>query len=80
MNSVLTLEDYRLRYPNTATTGTLTQRGLIGGLLERHERRVARRIRRRAMWQLAIEPPIRGLIWLWHVVTASAPAAIVRRA
>ncbi len=76
MNQYHTLEDYRLRYPNTASVPTITQRGLVGELLDRHERRGARRIRRRAVWQHVMGLPIQGVLWMWKAVTTT-PAPVV---
>lgn len=74
MKASISLNDYRWQYPNTARIPTLTQRGLVGGLLERHEQRMARRARRRALWGRILGWPVDALAWLWRwVTTASAP-------
>jgi hypothetical protein len=73
--NAFTLEDYRFQYPNTASIPTLTQSGLIGGLLERHDRRMVRRAQRRAMWNYVVELPFRGLSWMSGRITPPAPVA-----
>jgi hypothetical protein len=75
MKSTISLNDYRWQYPNTAQIPTLTQGGLVGGLLERHERRMARRARWRMAWHRIIEWPIDAAAWLWHWATAPAAQA-----
>ena len=64
MKAPISLEDYRFQYPNSTSIPTLTQSGLIGGLLARHDRRVARRAQRRAVWNSIVELPFRGLAWV----------------
>lgn len=69
MNTPISLNDYRWQFPNTARVPTLTQRGLVGGMLERHERRAARRAWRRAMLSRILGWPLDGAAWLWHWAT-----------
>jgi hypothetical protein len=64
MKSLISLEDYRFQYPNSASIPTLTQSGLVGGLLDRHEKRVVRRAKRRAVWNAVFGLPFRGLAWI----------------
>ena len=64
MKAPISLEDYRFQYPNSTSIPTLTQSGMIGGLLARHDRRVARRAQRRAVWNAIVELPLRGLVWV----------------
>jgi hypothetical protein len=75
MKAPISLNDYRWQYPNTARIPTLTQSGLVGGLLERNERRTARRAWRRLMWERIVGLPVDGLAWLWHWATASPTPA-----
>jgi hypothetical protein len=75
MKSLISLNDYQWQYPNTARIPTLTQSGLVGGLLERHQRRVARRARRRAILHRIVGLPLDVLAWLWRGATGALTSA-----
>lgn len=79
MKPSLTIEDYRLQYPNTASIPTITQRGLLGGVLHRHECRMARRAHRRAVMGWILELPFRAVASIWRAL-APAPAVATFRA
>jgi hypothetical protein len=79
MKPYLTVEDYRMRYPNTASIPTITQRGLLGGVLMRHEHRMARRAHRRAVIGWVLELPFRAVASVWRAL-APAPAVVASRA
>jgi hypothetical protein len=49
MYSEISLHDYRLSYPNTVPIPTITQRGLIGPLLELQRREALRAARRKTV-------------------------------
>src|SRR5436190_13375147 len=51
MSSTMSLHEYRLAYPFTAPIPTLTQRRLIGPLLERRQRKLNQAMRRKALRQ-----------------------------
>ncbi len=59
-----TLSEYRSHYPSTAPVPTLTQMGMLGPLLERHDYKIWQGLRRRAtrekMWSIAVDV----LAWL----------------
>ncbi|TCO89323.1 hypothetical protein EV701_11457 [Chthoniobacter flavus] len=74
MNMPISLEDYRFQYPNSTSIPTLSQSGLIGGLLARRERRLARRAQRRAIWNFVVGLPFRGLAWIVDLFRPHAPA------
>ncbi|HSI11064.1 MAG TPA: hypothetical protein VK961_03425 [Chthoniobacter sp.] len=76
MKKSMSLNEYRRQYPNTAAVPTLSQSGLIGGMLQRHEKRTARQIWRRALISRVVEFPLDVAAWLWRLATApAAPAA-----
>lgn len=64
MKSTISLEDYRVQYPNSASIPTLGQSGLLAGLLARHDRRMARRAHYRAMWNSVVGVPLSALEWV----------------
>lgn len=72
MKTPMSLNEYRWQYPNTAFVPTLSQRGLIGGMLQRHERRMARRAWRRRVFYQIVTWPLDAVAWLWRLATAPA--------
>jgi hypothetical protein len=72
MNTAISLHDYRLSFPDSAPLPTITQRGLIGPILERQRKRAIRRILRRAMWHRLVSLPGAALIGVVRLFTASA--------
>jgi len=76
MKTSMSLNEYRWQYPNTAFVPTLSQRGLIGEILQQHEKRMARRAWRRRVFYRIVESPVDAVAWLWHLATApAAPTA-----
>jgi uncharacterized membrane-anchored protein len=67
--SVYTLHEYRLRYPESAEFPTLTQSGLLGLLLERQRQKAANRARRHAMWRSICATPRRICVGVWRALT-----------
>jgi hypothetical protein len=66
--TILTLHEYRLRYPDTAEIPTLTQSGLLGVLLDRQQRKAASLARRRAMWRSVSAAPRNVCVGIWRVL------------
>jgi hypothetical protein len=66
-----TVHEYRLRYPDTAAIPTLTQSGALGYLLAVHDKRVAMRAKRRAMWQRVWSGPSNAWCGVWRALTAT---------
>ena len=66
MNSVITLEEYRERYPEAGSIRTLTQQGLVGLLMERLQQQSARQRRRRAMRQQLAGWLTRAFDWIYR--------------
>jgi len=71
--SVYTLHEYRLRYPESAEVPTLTQSGLLALLLERQRHKAASRARRRAVWQSICTAPHRTCVGVWRAITNLEP-------
>ena len=71
---IISLHEYRERYPGTASIPTLTQLGLIWPLLERRLKRSARREKRRAIRQKVIQVFIQHFAELWRTPGRSNPA------
>ena len=71
--SVYTLHEYRLRYPESAEVPTLTQSGLLALLLERQRHKAANRARRRAVWQSICTAPHRTCVGVWRAITNLEP-------
>ena len=55
--TIITLHEYRLRYPGSAEIPTLTQSGFVGPLLERQRYKAAKLARRRARWRSVFAAP-----------------------
>lgn len=63
------LHEYHLCYPSAARIPTITQRGLIGPLLEWQRRKAARLASRRAMRGRILVATRSALRWVWRVLT-----------
>jgi hypothetical protein len=76
MNAPISLEDYRFQYPSSTSMPTLSQSGMIGDLLARRERRMARRAQRRAMWNYIVGLPFRGLALIVDLFRPRIPVPV----
>jgi hypothetical protein len=77
MNSTITIREYHSRYPQTAEFPTLVQSGALGLMLERQERKAARKARRRALLQSALHWfPRRGAQTRRMMLPAAPKAAL----
>ena len=80
--SIISLHEYRLRYPDSAEIPTLTQSGFVGLLLERQRCKATKLARRRARWR-SMFAALRNLrTGIWRVLAIpelrrSAPHAEV---
>jgi len=72
MSLSFSLEEYRLRYPNTAGIPTITQQGLIGRILQREQRKMARLARRQAVWNQAFRLPGKAIAAFRRALTFPA--------
>jgi hypothetical protein len=77
MDRIITLHEYRLRYPDSAAIPTLTQSGLLGLLLYRQELRAAGLARCRAMWRRVCAAPGNVFRSIWRALTARHTAGRV---
>ncbi|HYY29675.1 MAG TPA: hypothetical protein VE860_17155 [Chthoniobacterales bacterium] len=68
--TIYTLHEYRLRYPDSAEVPTLTQSGLLAVLLDRQRQKAANRARRDAMWRSIWDAPRRICVGVWRAVTS----------
>lgn len=67
--TIITLHEYRLRYPETAAIPTLTQSGLLGHLLYRQNLKAANFARRSAMWRSVCAVPGKICVGIWRALT-----------
>jgi hypothetical protein len=75
MYTEISLHDYRLSYPKTAPIPTITQRGLIGSLLELQRRKAIRATRRKAVRKYLLAMPVKALAWIWRILNTSTVSA-----
>ncbi|HEY0792458.1 MAG TPA: hypothetical protein VGD78_15450 [Chthoniobacterales bacterium] len=73
MDSPISLQAYRERYPYAASVPTLTQLGVIGPLLERLRQRDARQERHRAFRQRLSRAIAHPFGWAGHRLRESTP-------
>jgi hypothetical protein len=67
--TVITLHEYRMRYPDSAAIPTLTQSGLLGVLLDRQRQKAASKARRHAMWSSVCALPRKAWVSFWRALT-----------
>jgi hypothetical protein len=72
----LTLNEYRFSYPMSASIPTLTQRGSLGPLLAREQRKALRRARRRAAVEAMLTGAVEAFLWLRRAFSPSASRPI----
>jgi len=75
MYSESSLHDYRLRYPNTVPMPTITQRGLIGQLLERQRRKAIRAAHRNEVRRQLLAIPAKAFARIWRTLNTSSVSA-----
>jgi len=80
--TIISLHEYRLRYPDSAEIPTLTQSGVVGLLLERQQYKAAKLARRRARWSSLFAAPRDLCTGIWRALAIpelrrSAPHAEV---
>ena len=68
----VTLSEYRFIYPESASVPTITQRGLVAGVLERRQRKYQRLMRRRAIQARILEIAAEVASWLRNAFAPSA--------
>jgi hypothetical protein len=66
--TIISLHEYRLRYPDSAEIPTLTQSGLLGPLLERQHQKAAKLAQRRAMWRSVFAAPRNVCAGIWRAL------------
>lgn len=64
-----TLGEYHQSHPNSVPIPTITQRGLIGQMLELEERKARRAARRRAALERVLVAVVDTVIWLKKMAT-----------
>ena len=67
---VIGLREYRQGYPGSALNPTITQSGVLRGVLERQQCKTARRTRRRAARRRAAAITRAAFLTLWRAVTS----------
>jgi hypothetical protein len=67
--TITTLHEYRTLYPDSAAIPTLTQRGLLGLLLDRQRYKAANLARRQARWKSICATPRKICVWIWRALT-----------
>jgi hypothetical protein len=72
--TIITLHEYRMRYPDTAAIPTLTQSRLLEVLLDRQRYKAAKLARRRARWKSICTAPRNAFVTIWKAL--STPALI----
>jgi hypothetical protein len=75
MYSEISLHDYRLSYPNTVPIPTITQRGLIGPLLELQRREALRAARRKTVQKQLLATPAKAMARIWRTLNTSTVSA-----
>ena len=75
MYSEISLHDYRLSYPNTVPIPTITQRGLIGQILERQRRKAIRAAYRKAVRKQLLAIPAKAFARVWRTLNTSSVSA-----
>jgi hypothetical protein len=66
--TIISLHEYRLRYPDSAGIPTLTQSGFVGLLLERQRYKAAKLARRRALWRSLFAAPRNLCVGIWRAL------------
>ena len=74
--SAVTLSEYRSTYPESAAVPTISQRGLLGEMLERQQRRCDALKRRRALRARVLEVATEVLAWLRNAFIPSTAETI----
>ena len=78
MDSPISLQAYRERYPYAASVPTLTQLGVVGPLLERLRQNSARKQRRRILCQQLSRAVARPIVWVGHCLREPSAVPLVR--
>ena len=68
MHSVISLNEYRQRHPRSDRVPTITQCGLLRGLLEQQQRKTARCARRRAARRRMVARTGNVFLTVWRAV------------
>jgi hypothetical protein len=76
MNSPITLHEYRLSHPRSASIPTITQSGFLGQILERQRRNTICATRRKAARRRLLIAPFKALFWLWRILNTPVPRRI----
>jgi hypothetical protein len=69
--TIITLHEYRTRYPDSATIPTLTQSGLLGLLLNRQSYKAAKEARRQARWKSICATQRNLCVGIWRALTTA---------
>jgi hypothetical protein len=77
--TITTLQEYRLRYPDSAAIPTLTQSGLLGMILYRQDLKAASLARRRAMWRRVYTAPRNACAGIWRALVTPEPRHAANR-
>jgi hypothetical protein len=75
----VTLGEYRFSFPGSTSMPTITQRGLVAMVLERHHRKQQRLMRRRAIRARVLEIAAGVVSWLRSAFTPVAAETIGER-
>jgi hypothetical protein len=68
--TIVTLHEYRMRYPDSAAIPTLAQSGFLGLLLDRQRYKAAKLARRRARWRSIYTAPRNACVGIWKALTS----------